>query len=98
MIEMGVGEQDRVDRARIEAEIMRVHRALFAPALEQAAIDEYALAGGLKEVAGAGDVLVRAVEREFHSKPPRQLPRVVRQSAAKAQASSMGLCAAPSAR
>ena len=44
MVEMGVGEQHHVDRLRIEAEGLGVVLGELAAALEQAAIDQDALA------------------------------------------------------
>ena len=66
MIEMRVCEQQRVNRRGVEAERRSVLVVEVAAALEEAAIDENALAAGLDEMARAGDVAVGAVERDFH--------------------------------
>ena len=47
MVEMSVGQQKRVDRRGVEAERRRVFVVELAAALEEAAIDENALAAGL---------------------------------------------------
>ena len=66
MVEMGVGQQQRVDRRRVEAERRRVFVVEVAAALEEAAVDENALAAGLDEMARAGDVAIGAVEGDLH--------------------------------
>ena len=62
MIEMGVGEQDEVDRRRLEAEGVGVVLGEFAAALEHAAIDEDALSRAFDQVTGTGDRAVGAME------------------------------------
>ncbi len=66
MIEMRVGKQHEVDATRIEAERLGVLALQRAPALQQAAIDQDALAAGFEQVAGAGDGARGAVERQLH--------------------------------
>ena len=66
MVEVGVGQQQYVDRRRVEAERRGVFVVEVAAALEEAAVDEDALAAGLDQVARAGDVAIGAVERNLH--------------------------------
>jgi len=63
MVEMGVGQQQNVDRGGVEAEILGVGRLQPAAALVEAAIDENPFACGFEQMAGAGDGAVGAVER-----------------------------------
>ncbi|MGH6967581.1 MAG: hypothetical protein ACREEL_07965 [Stellaceae bacterium] len=86
MVEMRVGQQQDIDRLRIEAERRGVLGVELAAALEHAAIDQHALAGNLDEMTRTGDVAIRAVERESHSRslchiPPCPSPESVGQFA-----------------
>ncbi len=62
MIEMRMGEQNEVDRARVEAERDGVILIELAAALEQAAIHQDAAPLGFHQMAGPRDALGRAVE------------------------------------
>ena len=67
MIEMGMREQQKIDRSRIEAEGFGVLLPKLASALEQTAIDQDSPPGALDEMAGAGYAPVGAVKRYFHN-------------------------------
>ena len=62
MIQMGVGEKDRVDRASIEAERHGIVVMQLAAALEQAAIHQDAVIFRFHQVAGACHILRRTVK------------------------------------
>ena len=66
MVEMGVGQQQHIDRRRVEAEWRSVFVVELTAALKEAAVDEDALAAGFDEMARASDVAVGAVERNLH--------------------------------
>ncbi len=66
MVEMCMGKQEQVDRARIKAEIFGIFLIEFVATLKHAAVDEYPLTLGLEQVTGASNVTVSAVEGEFH--------------------------------
>ena len=57
---MGVGEHDRVDRRRIDRELVPVAQAQFLQALEEAAIDQDPRASVFDQEAAAGDGAGRA--------------------------------------
>ena len=62
MIDMGVGEENRVDPGRIEGEGLMIERFERARALEHAAIDEQPPSAMLDLEAGSGHGLRRAVD------------------------------------
>ena len=64
MVDMGVGEDDRVDLAGIEAECATVQRFERARSLEEAAVHEDGPIGQPQFHAGAGDGARRAVDCE----------------------------------
>ena len=66
MVEMGVGEQEKVDAGGVEAEVAGVLLLDLARALIEAAIDQQPLARAFQQMTGAGDAPVGAVEREPH--------------------------------
>ena len=66
MVEMGVGQQQHIDRRGVEPERRPVFVVEFTAALEEAAVDKQALAAGLDEMARAGDVAVGAVKGDLH--------------------------------
>ena len=66
MVEMGVSEQQHVDRGRVEAEGAGVLLIELAPALIEAAIDQDAFPASLDQMAGARDAQIGAVERKSH--------------------------------
>src|SRR5690606_27870937 len=55
MVQVGVGQDHRVDRRRFDRKRSPVTVAQLLVALEQAAVDEQAMAVGLDQVARAGD-------------------------------------------
>src|SRR2546421_686313 len=67
VVEMGVGEEDKIDGSRLETEGLGVLVLKLAASLKHAAIDQDALAGAFNEVTGTGDVSGCAVEAEFHA-------------------------------
>ena len=73
MVEMRMGQHQHVDRPRVEGERLGVGRALLAPALKHAAIDENSSARRLDQVARSRHAAVRAVEGEFHKGFPATL-------------------------
>jgi hypothetical protein len=66
MIEMGMGEQQRVDRGGVEAERRGVLQFEVVRALKGAAVDQNALTRDLDEVTRTGNVAIGAVEGYFH--------------------------------
>jgi len=66
MVEMGMGQKHAIDRGGVEAEGLGILEVERPAALMEAAIDQDALAGGLDQMARAGDVLGRAVKRYSH--------------------------------
>lgn len=67
MIEMGMREQQKIDRGRIEAEGFGILLPKLASALEETAIDQDSASRALNEMAGAGYALVGAMKRYFHN-------------------------------
>ena len=55
VVQMGMGEQHRIDRGRLDGKLRPVALAQLLVALEQAAIDQDALASGLDQVTRTGD-------------------------------------------
>jgi len=70
VVDVGVGEDDEIDRAWIEIESTLVLGAGLAPALEHAAIDQKTYAVRFHQIAGAGDFTRRAEKGQFHSVRP----------------------------
>ena len=66
MIEMGMGQEHKIDRARVKSERDGILLLKLTTALEQAAIDQDAPPRHFQEMTGAGDVLCRAVKGKFH--------------------------------
>ena len=66
MIEMGVRQQQEINRRGIEAEVAGVLLVELAAALIEAAVDQHARARAFDKMAGAGDAPVGAVEGYFH--------------------------------
>ena len=62
MIEMGMGEQQHVDRGGVEAEGAGVFLVEFATALIEAAIDQDALPARFQQMTGTCDAQVGSVE------------------------------------
>ena len=67
VIQMGVGEEDRVDARGVEAEGLGVLLLELASALVEPAVDQHAAPGALDEMAGAGDAAIGAVERKLQA-------------------------------
>lgn len=67
MIDVGVGEDDGVERASGERCGLPVEQAQFFQALEEATVDEDLRALGLEEEAGAGYGTGPAVEADFQN-------------------------------
>ena len=65
MIEMGMGEKNDIDLARIETETARVLLIEFARTLIEPAIDQDAQSGRFDEMAGTGDAAIGAVKRQL---------------------------------
>jgi hypothetical protein len=57
-----VGQQQKVDRRWFKAERLGVFFRELATTLVQAAVNQDALAGALHHMAGAGHILISAVE------------------------------------
>ena len=70
MVDVGMGEQDKVDGRRIEGKRLVVLGARFAPALEHAAIDQKAHPFVFHQIAGAGHFARRTEKSQFHSGLP----------------------------
>ena len=66
VVDVGVAEHDRVDALGVEREAGVLLVGLGALALEEAAVEEDALAGGLEEVHRAGDFAGGAPEGDAH--------------------------------
>ena len=66
MVDVGVAQHHGVQRAGIEGKGVFVARFGFAAALDQAAVQQDAPAGGLDQVHGPGDLARRAVEMDLH--------------------------------
>src|SRR5579863_3485642 len=62
VVKMGMRQQNEIDLACVEAERSGVFLVEFAATLQHAAVNQNLLAGGLKQVAGAGDVAVGTVK------------------------------------
>jgi hypothetical protein len=65
VVKVGVGKDHVVDGFGIGGKRLVIAFAEFGSALEDAAIEEQALIGGLDEIFGAGDGAGGAEEREF---------------------------------
>ena len=72
MIQMGVGENDRVQLGRVVGEGHAIAHHLVRPALEHAAVDEHLGSIGDEEELGAGDGVGSTKEVDFHTRilPP----------------------------
>src|SRR5438270_2072050 len=70
MIEMRMRQKHEIDGAGVKAEGAGVFLSQFAAALQQAAIDENFLVRRFEQMAGAGDIAVRAVKGESHPRLP----------------------------
>ena len=62
VVEVGVGEDERADRRRVEGRLRPVAQAQRLLALEHPAVDQHPLASRLEEVLRPGDRLRRAQE------------------------------------
>ena len=62
MIEMGVGQEHKVDALGRKAERRGIIGVEFAAALKQAAIDQHAPAGAFDQVARSGNFAIGAVK------------------------------------
>lgn len=70
-----MGEQHVVDAGRVEPEGGLAFDERHVVALQQAAIDEQALAPRFDQLTGAGDTAGRAVERHLQAQPPHRRAR-----------------------
>ena len=70
MVDMGVGEQQEIDRFNIEGGRLEVERADRAIALEHTAIDQKMAAGMVNAIAGPGYRASRTVEVKGNSHGP----------------------------
>jgi len=66
MVEMGMGEKQKIDAGRIEAEGTPVLLVQFVSALVHAAIHEDAFTIAFDEMAGTGDLSVGSMKGYFH--------------------------------
>src|SRR5690349_23244965 len=85
MVEMGMSQQDNVDRGGVEAEVRFVLLVEFALPLKETAVDEDSGAVALHEMARPRDGARRTVERQDHreipsAQPAKGVPRVSCQS------------------
>lgn len=62
MIQVGVGQEHKVDALGRKSERRGIVLVELATALEQAAIDQHASASAFDQVARSGDIAVRAVK------------------------------------
>ena len=74
VVEVGVGEDDRVERRRVEPERHAVAHRLVRTPLEHAAVDEDPGSPGVHEVARAGDRPRTAEKGELHAPIVTQVP------------------------
>jgi hypothetical protein len=70
MVDVGVGEDDEIDAARIEVKGAVVFGARLAAALEHPAIHQKTHAVGFQQIAGTGHLACRAEKSQFHSGLP----------------------------
>ena len=66
MIDVGMGEDDRLDRFQIEAQAAIAPEGFVARPLVEAAVEEDPAAPGLQEVPAPGDAPGGAMEVELH--------------------------------
>jgi hypothetical protein len=66
MIDVGMGDDHRIERLRVEAELVMVVPLMLAAALDQAAFDQYSGIAGCKQERRAGDLAGRPEELQFH--------------------------------
>jgi len=66
MVKVSMGEQHEINGGGIKTEWLGIFFIQFAPALIQAAINQYPLACTFNHVAGTGNAAIRTVERKFH--------------------------------
>src|SRR5690606_4391686 len=67
VIDMGVGEQDEVDRGGIESEICAIPCRRIASTLDHSAIDEKPRLRRFHKEAGAGDLACPSQELDLHT-------------------------------
>jgi hypothetical protein len=67
VVDVGVRQDDRVHRSRVEAQLAVALFRLFAPPLEEPAIEEDPLPVDLEKMAAAGDTAGGPVKSDFHS-------------------------------
>lgn len=65
MIEMGVRQQYVIDAGGVKAERFGVLLVQLAATLIHSAVDQDPLPGAFNQMAGAGDVPIRSMERYF---------------------------------
>lgn len=74
MIEMGMGEEKRVDGRNVEAERLRIRLFRLHATLKHAAVDQHILPVELNLVAGSGDLsrstMTTIDDFEGHASPP----------------------------
>jgi len=70
VIDVGMRQDDEIDRSGIEVEGATILVTRFAPALEHAAIDQKAHAVGFQQVAGARHFARCAKKSQFHIARP----------------------------
>jgi len=70
VIDVGVGQDDLVDRAGVVRRLAVALKGFLALALEQAAVQQDAVAVDFEEVLRAGDRPRRTVERDSHDLLP----------------------------
>lgn len=68
MVDMGMGQDQRVDVMRAEGEVAVIEFALGFRALHHAAIHQHFAACGFEQKTGAGHRAACAVEMQFHLK------------------------------
>ena len=67
VVEVGVGQDDRVHAVRRDRQRVPVAQAQLLEALEQAAVDQQGLSAAANQVFGAGDAVCAADELKGHS-------------------------------
>lgn len=62
MVKMRMGQQQKIDRRPVKTEFIRILLGQLAPTLVHTAVNQYALACAIQQMAGSGDALAGAVK------------------------------------